>query len=95
VKLAGLTSPGGYSSALVAGDKYVIPLPPNLPLHAATPLMCAGVTTWSPISRYVPDKGEKLHVGIVGLGGLVSEGGLNGERPARRNFYTGRDEYSM
>ncbi|CEM36796.1 unnamed protein product [Vitrella brassicaformis CCMP3155] len=60
---------GGYSLDIVVKDHFVLRMPSNLPLDAAAPLLCAGITTWSPMRFYGMDKpGTK--VGVVGLGGL-------------------------
>jgi len=59
---------GGYSSQIVVDENYVVRVPESLPLDAAAPLLCAGITTYSPLSRYGVQSGTK--VGIVGLGGL-------------------------
>lgn len=59
---------GGYSTGIVVKENFVLKIPPNLPLEKAAPLLCAGITTYSPLRRYKIDKNHK--VGIVGLGGL-------------------------
>ncbi|CAA7391443.1 unnamed protein product [Spirodela intermedia] len=60
---------GGYSSMLVADKRYVVRIPDALPLDAAAPLLCAGVTVYSPMKRHnMLHPGTKL--GVVGLGGL-------------------------
>ncbi|KAK9815314.1 hypothetical protein WJX72_001551 [[Myrmecia] bisecta] len=65
----GTTAQGGYSSHVVVNHKFVLHVPENLPLDAAAPLLCAGITTYSPLKHYGLDKaGMKL--GVVGLGGL-------------------------
>ncbi|KAI8552387.1 hypothetical protein RHMOL_Rhmol06G0262700 [Rhododendron molle] len=60
---------GGYSDHMVANEHYVIRIPDNLPLDAAAPLLCAGITMYSPLRYFELDK-PGLHVGVVGLGGL-------------------------
>ncbi|KAA8531465.1 hypothetical protein F0562_006182 [Nyssa sinensis] len=60
---------GGYSNIMVADEHYVVRIPDNLPLDAAAPLLCAGITTYSPLKYFGLDK-PGLHVGVVGLGGL-------------------------
>ncbi|KAF7130371.1 hypothetical protein RHSIM_Rhsim10G0174500 [Rhododendron simsii] len=60
---------GGYSDHMVANERYVIRIPDNLPLDAAAPLLCAGITTYSPLRYYGLDK-PGMKVGVVGLGGL-------------------------
>ncbi len=59
---------GGYSSHIVVKDQYVLKLKKGLPLARVAPLLCAGITTYSPLKRYGIKKGHK--VGVVGLGGL-------------------------
>ncbi|NTX10686.1 NAD(P)-dependent alcohol dehydrogenase [Myxococcus sp. CA056] len=59
---------GGYSSALVVDQAYVLRVPENLDPAAAAPLLCAGITTWSPLKHWNVKAGQR--VGVVGLGGL-------------------------
>ncbi len=59
---------GGYADKVVVNEDFVLRVPTNLPLHAVAPLLCAGITTWSPLRHWDVKKGQK--VGIVGLGGL-------------------------
>jgi uncharacterized zinc-type alcohol dehydrogenase-like protein len=59
---------GGYSDSIVVDEKFVLSIPANLNLAAAAPLLCAGITTYSPMRHWGVGKGKK--VGIVGLGGL-------------------------
>ena len=66
-KLGGHTF-GGYSSAVVVEEAFVLHVPQNLDLKAVAPLLCAGITTYSPLKHWQVGKGQK--VGIVGLGGL-------------------------
>ncbi|XP_022855403.1 8-hydroxygeraniol dehydrogenase-like [Olea europaea var. sylvestris] len=65
----GTTTYGGFSDIMVVNEHFVIRWPENLPLDAGAPLMCAGITTYSPLRHYGLDK-PGLHIGIVGLGGL-------------------------
>lgn len=65
--LGGVTY-GGYSESIVVHEKFVLKVPPHLDLAGVAPLLCAGITTYSPMKRYGVSKGKK--VGIVGLGGL-------------------------
>ncbi|XP_021800285.1 probable mannitol dehydrogenase isoform X2 [Prunus avium] len=60
---------GGYSDFMVTGEGFVIHIPDNIPLDGAAPLLCAGITTYSPLRHYGLDK-PGMHVGVVGLGGL-------------------------
>src|ERR1700760_4962636 len=59
---------GGYSDSIVVNQKFVLKVPSNLDLAGAAPLLCAGITTFSPLQHWGVTKGKK--VGIVGLGGL-------------------------
>lgn len=59
---------GGYSSHVVVTEDFVLKVPGNLDLAATAPLLCAGITTYSPLRHWKVDRGQK--VGIVGLGGL-------------------------
>ena len=66
----GATTYGGYSDVIVVDESFVLRIPDNLDLAAATAasLLCAGITTYSPLRRWRVQPGQK--VGIVGLGGL-------------------------
>lgn len=59
---------GGYSDSIVVDERFVLRVPANLDLAGAAPLLCAGITTFSPLHHWGVTKGKK--VGIVGLGGL-------------------------
>ncbi len=59
---------GGYSTQIVVDENYVVRVPESLPLDAAAPLLCAGITTYSPLHHFGVKEG--MRVGIVGLGGL-------------------------
>ena len=59
---------GGYSESIVVDEHFVLRVPANLDLAGAAPLLCAGITTYSPMRHWGVTKGKK--VGIVGLGGL-------------------------
>ena len=59
---------GGYSSSIVTDEAFVLKISPKLDLAAAAPLLCAGITTYSPLRHWNTKKGDK--VGVVGLGGL-------------------------
>jgi uncharacterized zinc-type alcohol dehydrogenase-like protein len=59
---------GGYSDSIVVDEHFVLRVPPNLNPAGAAPLLCAGITTYSPLRRAGVTKGKK--VGVVGLGGL-------------------------
>ncbi len=59
---------GGYSDKIVVDENYVLRIPENLPLDGAAPLLCAGITLYSPLKHWNAGPGKK--VAIVGLGGL-------------------------
>jgi uncharacterized zinc-type alcohol dehydrogenase-like protein len=65
--LGGVTY-GGYSDSIVVDERFVLRVPGNLKPAGAAPLLCAGITTYSPMRRWGVAKGKK--VGVVGLGGL-------------------------
>ena len=65
--LGGVTY-GGYSNSIVVDEHFVLRVPPNLNLAEAAPLLCAGITTYSPLRHWGITEGKK--VGVVGLGGL-------------------------
>lgn len=65
--LGGVTY-GGYSDSIVVDEHFVLRIPTNLNLAGVAPLLCAGITTYSPMRHWGVAKGQK--VGIVGLGGL-------------------------
>ena len=59
---------GGYSDIITVDENYVLRIPENMPLDAAAPLLCAGITLYSPLSHWHAGAGKK--VAIIGLGGL-------------------------
>ena len=59
---------GGYSSSVVVDEAFTLKVSPKLDLAAVAPLLCAGITTYSPLRRFHTKAGDK--VGVVGLGGL-------------------------
>lgn len=59
---------GGYSTAIVVDQNYVVTIPDSLPLDAAAPLLCAGITTYSPLKHWKVGPGSR--VAVIGLGGL-------------------------
>jgi uncharacterized zinc-type alcohol dehydrogenase-like protein len=59
---------GGYSEKVVVSDKFVLKVPDGLDLKGAAPLLCAGITTWSPLRHWKVGKGSS--VAVIGLGGL-------------------------
>jgi uncharacterized zinc-type alcohol dehydrogenase-like protein len=64
----GLPTAGGYSTHIVVSDRFVLRIPDSLGLDVAAPLLCAGITTYSPLRHW--NAGEGSRVGVVGLGGL-------------------------
>jgi len=59
---------GGYSNQIVVDEDFVLKISDRLPLEKVAPLLCAGITTYSPLRRWKVGKGQK--VGVIGLGGL-------------------------
>jgi uncharacterized zinc-type alcohol dehydrogenase-like protein len=59
---------GGFSSNIVVNEKFVLRIPSNLEISAVAPILCAGVTTYSPLMHWGVKSGDK--VGIIGIGGL-------------------------
>jgi len=59
---------GGYSDRIVVDESYALRMPKNLPLDACAPLLCAGITLYSPLKHWKAGPGKKI--AIVGLGGL-------------------------
>lgn len=66
---SGAHARGGYSSSITIGERHALRVPSNLAMHAVAPLLCAGITTWTPLVTHGLDKPGK-RVGIAGLGGL-------------------------
>ena len=67
-KYLGGATYGGFSETYVVNEEYVLHLPENLDLAAAAPLLCAGITVYSPLKHWQAGPGKK--VGILGIGGL-------------------------
>jgi uncharacterized zinc-type alcohol dehydrogenase-like protein len=67
-KFLGTQTYGGYSESIVVDEAFVLRVPENLDLAATAPLLCAGITTYSPLKHWHAGPGKK--VGVVGLGGL-------------------------
>jgi uncharacterized zinc-type alcohol dehydrogenase-like protein len=67
-KVSGGHTHGGYSQAITVREEFVLHIPDNLDLKAVPPLLCAGITTYSPLKHFNIGKGHK--VGVIGLGGL-------------------------
>ena len=59
---------GGYSTCITVDESYVLRIPKNIPLDRAAPLLCAGITTYSPLRQFGVRAGD--NVAVVGLGGL-------------------------
>ena len=64
----GATTYGGYANDIVVNEDFALTIPANLDLAAVAPLLCAGITTYSPLRHWHVTTGQK--VGVVGLGGL-------------------------
>jgi D-arabinose 1-dehydrogenase-like Zn-dependent alcohol dehydrogenase len=65
----GTVTYGGYSDTMVANERYIIHFPENVPLDGSAPLLCAGITVYSPLKYFgLAEPGK--HIGVVGLGGL-------------------------
>jgi uncharacterized zinc-type alcohol dehydrogenase-like protein len=64
----GTVTLGGYSTAIVVDENYVLRIPDNMPLEAAAPLLCAGITMYSPLRHWNAGPGKRI--AIVGFGGL-------------------------
>jgi len=64
----GTDTKGGYSTVIVVSEHFVLPLPDSLDMAHSAPLLCAGITTYSPLRHW--QVGPKTKVGIIGLGGL-------------------------
>ena len=64
----GKPTAGGYSTHIVVDENYVLRIPENIPLDEAAPLLCAGITTYSPLAHWNAGPGKR--VAVIGLGGL-------------------------
>jgi len=67
-KISGGHTQGGYSQDIVVDETFAVSVPKNLDLAGSAPLLCAGITTYSPMRFHQVAKGQKI--GVVGLGGL-------------------------
>ncbi len=67
-KQSGLPTQGGYSNAIVVDDRFVLRIPEGMDPAGAAPLLCAGITTFSPLRHW--KVGPNSRVGVVGIGGL-------------------------
>ena len=63
-----MTTFGGYSEKIIVSEKFVLRIPDGLDLKSTGPLLCAGITTWSPLQHWEVEKGT--NVAVIGLGGL-------------------------
>lgn len=68
VEKDGTLTQGGYSSKITVDENYVLKIPDNMPLDRAAPLLCAGITLYSPLMNWKAGPGKKI--AIIGLGGL-------------------------
>ncbi|QJQ95105.1 MULTISPECIES: NAD(P)-dependent alcohol dehydrogenase [Halomonadaceae] len=64
----GSLTQGGYSDAIVVSERFVVRMPEGIDLKSAAPLLCAGITTYSPLKHFGVTKGHKI--GVIGMGGL-------------------------
>lgn len=67
-KYTGESTWGGYAQNVIVDEDFVVSVPQHLPLAGVAPMLCAGVTVWSPLRHYNVKAGDR--VGVVGLGGL-------------------------
>lgn len=65
---------GGYSASCVVHEHFCLKIPNGMPLELSAPILCAGITMYSPLENWGFTKGEKRTVGIVGIGGLGTMG---------------------
>lgn len=68
-KYTGERTRGGYAQSVIVDQHFVVSVPRNLSLAGVAPLLCAGVTVWSPLRHFNVTAGD--HAGVVGLGGLA------------------------
>ncbi|MFV0574435.1 MAG: NAD(P)-dependent alcohol dehydrogenase [Vibrio sp.] len=67
-RISGETTQGGYSKHIVVREEFVLSIPENMDITRAAPILCAGITTFSPLRTWNVGKGSR--VGVIGLGGL-------------------------
>lgn len=65
---------GGYSGSNVVHEHFVLSIPDGLPLEFTAPIMCAGITMYSPLKDHGATAGKKMTVGVIGIGGLGTMG---------------------
>ena len=68
--LDGTTTQGGYSREVVVSERFVLRIPDSLELEVAAPLLCAGITLYTPLKRWLDRAGPDAKVAVVGMGGL-------------------------
>jgi uncharacterized zinc-type alcohol dehydrogenase-like protein len=78
---------GGYSNQMVVDENYILRIPSTLALSGAAPLLCAGITTYSPLKEFKVKPGDR--VGVVGLGGLGHMGVKIANAMGRRSRCSG------
>lgn len=65
---------GGYSGSHVAHEHYIIKIPSTMDLSRTAPILCAGVTMYSPLVHWGATTKKNMHIGIIGIGGLGTMG---------------------
>lgn len=65
---------GGFAATEVMHEHFILNLPASLPLEAAGPIMCGGITVYDPLRHWGATSGKKMNIGIVGIGGLGTMG---------------------
>merc|ERR1712166_355844 len=65
---------GGYSGSNVVNEHFILKIPDGLPLEFTAPIMCAGITMYSPLKRHGATAGKKMTIGVIGIGGLGTMG---------------------
>ena len=65
---------GGYSGSNVVNEHFILKIPENIPLTHAAPIMCAGITMYSPLKDHGATDGKKMTIGVIGVGGLGTMG---------------------
>jgi len=69
-----ITTFGGYSGSNVVHEKFCLKVPEKIPLTAAAPILCAGITMYDPLRHWGACEGKKMSIGVVGIGGLGTMG---------------------
>jgi alcohol dehydrogenase (NADP+) len=65
---------GGYSGSNVVNENFILKIPDSLPLEFSAPIMCAGITMYSPLRDHGATAGKKMTIGVIGVGGLGTMG---------------------